>query len=97
MDVVQGRCVGAAAEDAVVGLLRGAERDAAFREDGFELLFGFFAFERAEDGFVGRGGYFVGVAEESDFVGGFGDAACLDCFPQGLLVFWTWWWCRDGI
>lgn len=76
--VVQRRCVGARAEDAVVGLVFGARGDAGGDEDGLEVLLVAGGGDGAQDGGVGAGGDGVGVAEEGDFVGVFGDAALVD-------------------
>lgn len=76
--VVQGGGVFAAAEDAVVGLVFGAVGDAAGGEDGFEVLFVAGRRDGAEDGGVGGRRDGVGLPDESDFVGVFGDAAFVD-------------------
>lgn len=76
--VVQRRCVFAGAEDAVVGLVFGARGDAAGYECGFEVLFVAGGGDGVEDGGVSARGDGVGVAEEGDFVGVFGDAAVVD-------------------
>ena len=81
MQIMQRRCVFARAEDAGVGLLLGAEGEAALREDGGEVLLvgrgaGLYF---GEDGGVGGGGDGVGVAEEGELVGVFGYAADVDC------------------
>lgn len=76
--VVQGGGVFAAAEDARVSLVFGAVGDAAGGEDGFEVLFVAGGGDGAEDGGVGGRGDGVGLPDQSDFVGVFGDAAFVD-------------------
>ena len=73
------RGVGPRAEDPMIGLFFAAGGDAGGDEAGFEILFVGGGEGMAEDGRVGGCGDGVGVADEGDFVGGFGDAAGVDC------------------
>ena len=76
--VMQRRGVGARGDDGVVGLLAGAERDAALEEDGVELALVGRAQHGAQHGGVGGGGDGVGVADERDLVRVFHHAAGVD-------------------
>lgn len=83
-------CVLAGAEDTAVCLLFGARGDARGDEGGGEVLFVFGGWKGAEHGCVCAGRDGVGVPEEGNLVGVFGDAAFVDGSVQEGVI------CGDG-
>ena len=93
LEIVQRRRIGAGCDDGVVRLLRAGILNARFYEHGFELALVRRTLGFAKDGGVREGRDVVCIADESDFVGVFDDAAVVDGgFEEGRVdvaeVFW---------